>query len=69
MACLKTFLHNGQNFQTKASQAQFHTRAFQVLFLTISLSHLDKALLSSRKIQLISVILKNALILYQADAF
>ena len=28
----------GQNFQTKASQAQFHIRAFQVLFLTISVS-------------------------------
>ena len=38
MAFLRTFLHNGQNFQTKASQAQFHTRVFQVLFLTISLS-------------------------------
>ena len=27
-----------KNFQTKASQAQFHTHPFQVLFLTISLS-------------------------------
>ena len=55
-------LGDRKNFQTKASQAQFHTHAFQVLFLTISLSFAKSFLKLKKRLLSISNLLPTNLV-------